>query len=175
MIQPGFHSSTIAMAISFVAIKMVRRQGEGRAAYPERYVTDEQRSRRPIFIEPSGPRPVGCFSALLAPPVRSRTPVLKVCTSWPVNPNVNWQGLERWLGCLYRSTTASGENALVPTIYALAIGCHSKLITIGDSELVQGGITVQERRCFPAKLRPPTASLARRYRARPCFNRRDSG
>ena len=24
-------------------------------------VTDEQRSRRPVFIAPSGPRPVGCF------------------------------------------------------------------------------------------------------------------
>ena len=44
--------------------------------------------------------------------------------------------------CLYRSTTASGENALLPTISSLAIGCHSKLITVGDSELVQGGITV---------------------------------
>src|SRR6516165_11630646 len=38
-------------------------------AYLNRYVTDEQRSRRPIFITTSGPRPVGCFSALLAPHV----------------------------------------------------------------------------------------------------------
>jgi hypothetical protein len=48
-----------------------------------------------------------------------------------VNSNVNWQGLERWLGCLYRSTTASGENALLLTIYSLAIGCHSKLTKMG--------------------------------------------
>ena len=36
--------------MSFVAIKMGRRQGAKEGAYPERYVTDEQRSRRPIFI-----------------------------------------------------------------------------------------------------------------------------
>jgi hypothetical protein len=34
----------------FVAIKMGRRQGARRARIPKRYVTDEQRSRRPIFI-----------------------------------------------------------------------------------------------------------------------------
>jgi hypothetical protein len=47
----------------------------------------------------------------------SRCPVV----AWPVNSNVNWQGLERWLGCLYRSTIASGENALLLTIYSLEI------------------------------------------------------
>jgi hypothetical protein len=47
----------------------------------------------------------------------SRCPVV----AWPVNSNVNWQGLERWLGCLYRSTTASGENALLLTIDSLEI------------------------------------------------------
>jgi transposase len=59
--------------------------------------------------------------------------VLSGCpvVAWPVNPNVNWQGLERWLGCLYRSRTASGENALLLTIYSLAIGCHSKLVKTG--------------------------------------------
>src|SRR5580700_10132105 len=42
--------------MSFVAIKMGRRQGGpsrtggGSGAYLNRYVTDEQRSRRPIFI-----------------------------------------------------------------------------------------------------------------------------
>ena len=39
--------------IAFVAIKMGRRSGDaGReeGAYLDRYVTDEQRSRRPIFI-----------------------------------------------------------------------------------------------------------------------------
>src|ERR1700740_939181 len=41
------------------------RREEG--AYLKRYVTDEQRSRRPIFIATLGPWPVGCFSALLAP------------------------------------------------------------------------------------------------------------
>jgi hypothetical protein len=34
----------------FVAIKMGRRQGARRGAYLKRYATDEQRSRRPIFI-----------------------------------------------------------------------------------------------------------------------------
>ena len=34
----------------FVAIKMGRRQGVRSGAYLNRYVTDEQRSRRPIFI-----------------------------------------------------------------------------------------------------------------------------
>src|SRR6266404_2630195 len=34
----------------FVAIKMGRRQGARSGAYLNRYVTDEQRSRRPIFI-----------------------------------------------------------------------------------------------------------------------------
>jgi hypothetical protein len=34
----------------FVAIKMGRRQGARNGAYLNRYVTDEQRSRRPIFI-----------------------------------------------------------------------------------------------------------------------------
>jgi len=34
----------------FVAIKMGRRQGARSEAYLNRYVTDEQRSRRPIFI-----------------------------------------------------------------------------------------------------------------------------
>jgi hypothetical protein len=43
------------------------RREEG--AYLNGYVTDEQRSRRPIFSQPYGPRPVGCFSALLAPHV----------------------------------------------------------------------------------------------------------
>src|SRR5271157_1621328 len=51
-----------------------------------------------------------------------------------------WQGLERWLGCLYRSTTASGENAFLLTIYSLAIGCRSKLVKTGDSELAQGSL-----------------------------------
>src|SRR6516162_5948262 len=41
--------------MSFVAIKMGRRQGDAsgtgvEGAYLKRYVTDEQRSRRPIFI-----------------------------------------------------------------------------------------------------------------------------
>ncbi len=34
----------------FVAIKMGRRQGARSGAYLNRYVTDEQRGRRPIFI-----------------------------------------------------------------------------------------------------------------------------
>jgi hypothetical protein len=34
----------------FVAIKMGRRQGARSGAYLNRYVTDEQRRRRPIFI-----------------------------------------------------------------------------------------------------------------------------
>jgi hypothetical protein len=34
----------------FVAIKMCRRQSARSGAYLNRYVTDEQRSRRPIFI-----------------------------------------------------------------------------------------------------------------------------
>src|ERR1700751_763918 len=36
--------------MAFVAIKMRRRQGARSGAYIKRYVTDEQRSRRPIFI-----------------------------------------------------------------------------------------------------------------------------
>ena len=36
--------------MSFVAIKMGRRQGARSGAYLDRYVTDEQRGRRPIFI-----------------------------------------------------------------------------------------------------------------------------
>jgi hypothetical protein len=36
--------------MAFVAIKMGHRQGARSGAYPNRYVTDEQRSRRPIFI-----------------------------------------------------------------------------------------------------------------------------
>ena len=36
--------------VAFVAIKMGRRQGVRSGAYLNRYVTDEQRSRRPIFI-----------------------------------------------------------------------------------------------------------------------------
>ena len=36
--------------VAFVAIKMGRRQGREEGAYLDRYVTDEQRSRRPIFI-----------------------------------------------------------------------------------------------------------------------------
>ena len=36
--------------MAFVAIKMGRRQGARSGAYPDRYVTDEQRSRRSIFI-----------------------------------------------------------------------------------------------------------------------------
>jgi hypothetical protein len=36
--------------MAFVAIKMCRRQGARSGAYLNRYVTDEQRSRRPIFI-----------------------------------------------------------------------------------------------------------------------------
>ncbi len=36
--------------MAFVAIKMGRRQGTRSGAYLNRYVTDEQRSRRPIFI-----------------------------------------------------------------------------------------------------------------------------
>jgi hypothetical protein len=36
--------------MSFVAIKMGRRQGARSGAYLNRYVTDEQRSRRPVFI-----------------------------------------------------------------------------------------------------------------------------
>ena len=36
--------------IAFVAIKMGRRQGAMSGAYLNRYVTDEQRGRRPIFI-----------------------------------------------------------------------------------------------------------------------------
>jgi hypothetical protein len=43
--------------------------------------------------------------------------------------------------CLYRSTTASGENALLLTIYSLAIGCQSKPVEPGgDSELAQGSL-----------------------------------
>ena len=34
----------------FVVIKMGRRQGARSGAYPNRYATDEQRGRRPIFI-----------------------------------------------------------------------------------------------------------------------------
>src|ERR1700678_2350142 len=37
-------------SVAFVAIKMGRRQGARSGAYLTRYVTDEQRSRRPIFI-----------------------------------------------------------------------------------------------------------------------------
>ena len=36
--------------MAFVAIKMRRRQGARSGAYLNRYVTDEQRGRRPIFI-----------------------------------------------------------------------------------------------------------------------------
>jgi hypothetical protein len=36
--------------LAFVAIKMGRRQGARSGAYLNRYVTDEQRGRRPIFI-----------------------------------------------------------------------------------------------------------------------------
>ena len=36
--------------MAFVAIKMGRRQGARNGAYLNRYVTDEPRSRRPIFI-----------------------------------------------------------------------------------------------------------------------------
>ena len=36
--------------MAFVAIKMGRRQGARSGAYLSRYVTDEQHSRRPIFI-----------------------------------------------------------------------------------------------------------------------------
>jgi len=36
--------------VAFVAIKMGRRQGARSGAYLDRYVTDEQRSCRPIFI-----------------------------------------------------------------------------------------------------------------------------
>ena len=36
--------------MAFVAIKMGRRQGARSGAYLDRYVTDEQRGRRPIFI-----------------------------------------------------------------------------------------------------------------------------
>ena len=43
------------------------RREEG--AYLNGYVIDEQRSRGPFSSQPSGPRPVGCFSALLAPHV----------------------------------------------------------------------------------------------------------
>jgi len=35
--------------MAFVAIKMGRRQGARSGPYLDRYVTDEQRSRRPIF------------------------------------------------------------------------------------------------------------------------------
>jgi len=52
--------------MAFVAIKMGRRQGARSGAYLNRYVTDEQRSRRPIFIATSGPWSVGCFFASLA-------------------------------------------------------------------------------------------------------------
>src|SRR5262245_27651514 len=45
-------------------------------AYLERYVTDAQRSRRPIFIATPGPRLVGCFSALLASHVS-----IQICSS----------------------------------------------------------------------------------------------
>jgi hypothetical protein len=37
-------------SVAFVAIKMGRRQGARSGAYLNRYVTDEQRRRRPIFI-----------------------------------------------------------------------------------------------------------------------------
>src|SRR5258708_1942919 len=37
-------------SMHFVAIKMGRRQGARSRAYLNRYVSDEQRSRRPIFI-----------------------------------------------------------------------------------------------------------------------------
>ena len=36
--------------MAFAAIKMGRRQGAKSGAYLDRYVTDEQRGRRPIFI-----------------------------------------------------------------------------------------------------------------------------
>ena len=51
---------------------MGRRQGARRARILKRYVTDEQRSRRPIFIATLRAAPVGCFSALLAPYVSSQ-------------------------------------------------------------------------------------------------------
>jgi hypothetical protein len=50
---------------------MGRRQGARRARILKRYVTDEQRSRRPIFIATLRAAAVGCFSALLAPYVSS--------------------------------------------------------------------------------------------------------
>jgi hypothetical protein len=40
--------------------------------------------------------------------------------------------------CLYRSTTASGENALLRTIYSLAIGCHGRLIKRGIANSLKG-------------------------------------
>src|SRR6516162_1045355 len=51
------------------------RREEG--AYLNRYVTDKQRGRRPIFNATSGPRPVGCFSALLARPISIQIWVLR--------------------------------------------------------------------------------------------------
>jgi hypothetical protein len=55
--------------MAFVAIKMGRRQDARSGAYQKRYVTDEQRSRRPVFIATLRAAAVGCFSALLAPHV----------------------------------------------------------------------------------------------------------
>jgi hypothetical protein len=40
--------------MAFVAIKIGRRQGARSGAYLNRYATDEQRSRRPIFIATLG-------------------------------------------------------------------------------------------------------------------------
>jgi len=42
--------TTSVTGVVCVAIKMGRRQGATKGAYLNRYVTEEQRSRRPIFI-----------------------------------------------------------------------------------------------------------------------------
>jgi hypothetical protein len=35
---------------------------------------------------------------------------------------------------------ASGENVFLLPIYSLAMGCHSKIINTGESELAQGSL-----------------------------------
>jgi hypothetical protein len=50
LLEPRFLVSCPINNVAFVAIKMGRRQGARSGAYLDRYVTDEQRGRRPIFI-----------------------------------------------------------------------------------------------------------------------------
>jgi hypothetical protein len=59
----------ILLRSKWAAGKAVRAGLALERAYLNRYVTEEQRSRRPVFIATLGPGPVGCFSAWLARPV----------------------------------------------------------------------------------------------------------